>query len=508
MCCCLLHHIAGDGWSLGPLCAGPGGVLPGALRQGMAAALRRCRCSTPTTRCGSRRRWATRARRERDGAAACRSGPRRCKDLPEQIELPADRPRPAVSSHRGGHVAFSIAADLHRGLAALARETGASLFMVLQAGLAALLSRLGAGTDIAIGSPIAGRTDAALDDLIGFFVNTLVLRTDTSGQSELPRADRPGAGQQPCGLWPPGAAVRAAGRGAQPGALAVAASAVPGDAGVRGAARRRRRAGAAGLAVSAAAGRDREREVRPVGRARSSGAPPTARRPASTACWNTPATCSTQRPSRRWAARLIRLLEAAVADAERRARQPADPGARPSATPSCGRWNDTARSQVSRRSATLPALFAAQAARTPDAIAVVFEDRTLSYAELDAHANRLAHHLREPRRRARMCWSGCAPSARSNWWWDCSAVLKAGGAYLPLDPEYPRERLADMVSDAGLRVVLTAGRGSAARCRCRTGVDRHPARAVTACGAASLSAAAIGERAAARRSACPIIWPT
>jgi hypothetical protein len=100
--------------------------------------------------------------------------------LPECITLPTDRPRPAAASRRGEHIRLEIEEPLYRKLRALTAQTGVTLFMLLHAGLAILLSKLGAGDDIVIGSPAAGRDEAALDDLVGFFVNTLVLRTDLS----------------------------------------------------------------------------------------------------------------------------------------------------------------------------------------------------------------------------------------------------------------------------------------------------------------------------------------
>ncbi|WP_197523163.1 non-ribosomal peptide synthetase, partial [Actinokineospora pegani] len=171
----LMHHIAGDGWSMAP------------LTRDLSAAYAARRAGHAPDWAPLPVQYADYALWQRDlldsGVAETQLAFWRSAldGAPPVLDLPTDRPRPAVATHRGGVVPFELDAGTHAALAALAARHGATVFMVLQAGLAAVLARLGAGTDIPIGSPVAGRLDEALDELVGFFVNTLVLRTDVSG---------------------------------------------------------------------------------------------------------------------------------------------------------------------------------------------------------------------------------------------------------------------------------------------------------------------------------------
>ncbi len=176
----LMHHIASDGWSLAPL-----------QKDLSAAYTARIAGAAPAwdelpVQYADYTLWQQDLLGDADdpqslGARQLTHWGGVLEGLPDQLELPTDRPRRAVSSYRGDLLSFPVDVELHRAAARLARERQATLFMVFHAGLAALLSRLGTGTDIAIGTAVAGRTDEALEDLVGLFVNTLVLRTDTSG---------------------------------------------------------------------------------------------------------------------------------------------------------------------------------------------------------------------------------------------------------------------------------------------------------------------------------------
>ncbi|MEV0683556.1 non-ribosomal peptide synthase/polyketide synthase [Nocardia sp. NPDC050378] len=178
----VVHHIAADGWSMGPL-----------TRDLVAAYAARATGSAPqlpplTVHYADYALWQTEGLGsvdDPDAPLARQLGywRHRLAALPDVITLPTDRRRPLIATNRGATFRTAFDADLHRGIEELARARRATTFMVLHAGLAVLLARLSAGSDIVVGTPVAGRGHRELDDLVGMFVNTLVLRAEVRGET-------------------------------------------------------------------------------------------------------------------------------------------------------------------------------------------------------------------------------------------------------------------------------------------------------------------------------------
>ncbi|MFD3939575.1 amino acid adenylation domain-containing protein, partial [Streptomyces sp. NPDC058611] len=367
---------------------------------------------------------------------------------PDEIPLPTDRPRPQASSYQGGTVRFELPADLHQALAAVARARGASLFMVLQAGVAALLTRLGAGTDLPIGTPVAGRTDEALDGLVGFFVNTIVLRTDTAGNPSFgelvqrvratdlaayAHQDLPferlvemlnpqrSLSRQPLFqvllALENAAAKRPAFRGVEVGPEPVDLAVAKFDLSF-------------GL---------KERQS-------SDGTPD-----GIDGIVEYSADLFDRSTVDGIAERLVRLLEAAAADPDRPIGE-IDVLSAQERDNVLGTWfGDT----VDHPQGCLAELFEAQVRRTPAGIALAANGADITYAELNARANRLARSLVHRGVGPEQVVAVCLPRG-VEFVTAVFAVLKAGGAYLPLDPDYLGERTTYMLQDADPLLLITS----------------------------------------------------
>jgi amino acid adenylation domain-containing protein len=359
---------------------------------------------------------------------------------PAALPLPADRPLPPATGHRGAGVAIGWDADQHRRLAAIARQHNCTVFMVVQAALSGLLSRMGAGTDIPLGSVTAGRTEEALDDVVGFFVNTLVLRADLSGDPSF---------------------TELLGRIRDVDLQAYAHQDLPFDLLVEELNPPRSAGGSPFFQVMLAF---ETKVVQELDFGAVTVEQPTVDVPAAKADLNLQlaehvdasgaprgisgvleyATEVFRRATAEMLAdRLLRFLEAA-------AEAPDLPISRLSLFTDEEReqvlqaWNDTDRHLPVT---TLPEAFRAQAARTPEALALVSRNSTLTYAQVDLHTDNLARGLRR---------LGVGPGAvvavalprSEELVLSLIAVMKAGGAYLPLDPGHPAERIRRMLDDA------------------------------------------------------------
>ncbi|NMM92227.1 non-ribosomal peptide synthetase, partial [Rhodococcus sp. SRB_17] len=372
-------------------------------------------------------------------------------DLPGPIDLPLDRPRPRDRSLQGGIVKFSVSPALHRDLLALARQHNSTLFMVMHAALVVLAARLSGSTDITIGTPIGGRGEEALDDLVGMFVNTVVLRTAvdpgaTFAQtlSEVRKVDLEAFGHTEVPFERVVEAL-APDRSTSHSPLfqillefqntVVPNLELPGltvevvdvDAGVS----------KFDLQLALAERHDESGSADGISGAFTFASDVFDRLTVSG-----------------FGQRFIRILESVVAESDRAVGdiEVLGPGERELVLDS---WNATGHALPG---VTLADLFDAQVARTPGAVAVVFEGTALSYREFDARVNRLARFLISVGVGPEVS-VGVAVGRSVELLVAIYAVVKAGGAFVPVDVDQPVERVGFAVSSAGAVLILTVSGG-------------------------------------------------
>ncbi|MDB4949056.1 MAG: Malonyl CoA-acyl carrier protein transacylase, partial [Gemmatimonadetes bacterium] len=429
-----MHHIVGDGWSMGVLSAELGALYE-AFHAGRPSPLPPLPVQYADFAAWQREQLSGEGLERH--LAFWRAA---LEGAPPALELATDRPRPPTPSHRGRLLKSRVPPGVVESLRALARREGATLFHVLLAGVRLLVGRWAGQDDVVVGTPVAGRTRRELEGLIGFFVNTLPLRGKLSGDApfaEHVRRERDGA-------------VAAIDHQDLPFERMVEELRIARDPGRNPlfqvmAILQNARMDAARLAGVEIAPLEVEYDTAKFdlifdayeegdGGLRVEIEYATDLFDASTVG--------------RMSASLHGLLGAAAArpDAPAHALPLLEAGER-------ARLLSIDSVPVPPAAATVDALLAEQAARTPDATALEAGGESLTYRELHLRANRLAHRLRAlgvgPESRVGVCAARSAGMVAG-----LLAVLKAGAAYVPLDPAYPAERLAFMLADTGARVVL------------------------------------------------------
>ncbi|MFO7166181.1 MAG: amino acid adenylation domain-containing protein, partial [Mycolicibacterium hassiacum] len=451
------HHIAADGWSLTPLVADLARAYQ-ARRAGGVPDWAPLPVQYADFALWQRAQLGDLADENSRIAAQVRFWLDELADMPQRLQLPTDRPYPAVADYRGAAVVVDWPAQLQQGIGELARAHNATSFMVIQAGLAVLLAKLAATSDVGVGFTIAGRRDPALDELVGFFVNTLVLRVRLEGDptvgeviDQVRRRSLAAFEHQDVPFEVLIEQINPARSMAHHPLVqvllawqnfaAAGQAAIPdlslGDVEVSGLPIETRTA-RMDLSFSLAERWTDSGEPGGIG---------------GMVEYRTDVFDHSTIES--LVDRLRRVLEVMVADARR-------PVSSIDVLTDAERslldeWGNRAVLEAPQAHAdSIPGRFAEVVARCPDAVAVTCEGRSLTYRELDEASNRLAHLLVEqgagPGRTVALLLPRSEKAIAA-----VLAVLKTGAAYVPMDPAHPPARIAAVVADAAPVAVVSSG---------------------------------------------------